>query len=192
MYTWSDWLFTIKYFPVRQISAFPPLRCLNFLLERPNISWIIIHFLKPVGDWKRLVFSNTPRLLRRGCPGVCGTSDGSLIRMKLPLAGHRVLTSPSKEKLLPWLLKSNYNIFPRLKLAYRAIDGDVWLRTIEYLMQCLQKKATAPVASTLIVAKFLDSAAVVQILNLCITKTSLEYVQCCVSQQCLRIPPELI
>ena len=95
-------------------------------------------------------------------------------------------------------MKSDSNLFSRLYLACQARYGDVYqffshgnhacppslsqggklrLGSKADIMPCLEVETAAPEASPLVDAKFLDGAAVVQMLNLVTAKTYLNYAE---------------
>jgi hypothetical protein len=120
-----------------------------------------------------------------------------LKKNKLPLLSRStVKTAPSKGKLQLQAMKSDCNLFSRLYLACQARDGDVdqffchennlcppslslggklRLGTKADLMPCLETDVVAPADSPVVDAKFLDEAAIVQMLNPGTAKTFQEY-----------------
>ena len=119
-----------------------------------------------------------------------------LPKKKLPLFSHPVVKAPSKGKLQLQSMKSDCNLFSRLYLACQARDGDVdqffshenhacppslskrgklRLGSKADLMPCLEVETAAPEASPRVDSKFLDGAAVVQMLNPGTANTLLDY-----------------
>jgi hypothetical protein len=124
----------------------------------------------------------------------------TLPKNKLPLFSCPTVKSPSKGKLQLKSLKSDCNLFARLYVACQARGGDVdkffshenqasppslsqggklRIGTKADLMHCLEAEITAPEepAAPVVDAKFLDGAAVVQMLSPGTAKTFLEYAE---------------
>ena len=121
-----------------------------------------------------------------------------LSKNKLPLFSRPAVKAPSKGKLQLQSMKSDCNLFSRLYLAWQARYGDVdqffshenhacpsslsqggklRLGSKSDLMPFLEVETAAPEASPLVDAKFLDGAAVVQMLNPGTANTFLNYVE---------------